>query len=165
MRLCDLELRKERLPRLARAPVIAVVKRLRVVHEVVVRLRFGDLAAVAHRVWRRGIRHKPARLPQQCGQRLVGRWQRLRILHVMRMQARGGLVGAEDEGRARGAAHRRGGVSSVVAPPFRREPVKMRRLHLRQAIGAGVRGHIIRDDPDEVRRRGNGRLCGQQQKP
>jgi hypothetical protein len=55
MRLGDLKLRKERLPRLPLPPVIAVEERFRIVGEVVVRFALRDLFAAADRA-RRGAR-------------------------------------------------------------------------------------------------------------
>jgi len=150
MRLGDLKLGKEGLARLPLPPVIAIEHLLRIVGEIVVRLALLDRLATADRARCRRVGDKPARLTQQAWQMLIRRGQRLRLLHIMRMQPSGGLIAAENEGRARGAAHGGCRISASVATPFCGETVQVGRADLRQSMGTRVGRHVIRDDPNEI---------------
>ena len=94
----DLELGEEGLVWVAFAPVVTVEELFGVVDEVVVGFAFGDLFAAALGAGSGGVGDEPAGFAEQCGKGFVGSGERLGIFGVVRMQAGGGLVAAEDEG-------------------------------------------------------------------
>ena len=129
--------------------------------EVVVGFALGDFFAAANGTRSGGVGDEPAGFAEQCGKGFVGSGERLGVFGIVRMQAGGGLVAAEDEGGAGGTADGGGGVGAGVAATLGSEAVEVRGFDLGEAVGGGVRGHVIGYDPDDVRRRGEA-CCGEE---